>query len=300
MAQRCPEGARAIATSLGAGPAPTARGSFSTSPSIPTRKRTPSREIQANPPAAAKPWNLCPATGNGIAASIWAGSRVSALRRLRDRLDEQGFERVWAWGHPDGLRSGADRKAEGDLIAHIAHARAIGASTMRIVGGNRRTRPGSWATHFRQLRAALRRVVPAAEDAGVTLAIENHIDLTGDEMAELIEAVGSSGLGVTLDTGNNLRLFEDPVEVCRKLAPYTRATHVKDIGVWRGDPKEFSFWPSVALGDGIVDLRAVVGFLRKAKYRGLLCVEVDFLHPDHGEEDQAVRKSLAYLRRIVR
>jgi hypothetical protein len=28
-------------------------------------------------------------------------------------------------------------------------------------------------------------------------------------------------------------------------------------------------------------------------------VEVDFLHPDHGEEDQAVRRSLTYLRGIV-
>jgi sugar phosphate isomerase/epimerase len=141
--------------------------------------------------------------------------------------------------------------------------------------------------------------VPAAEDAGVTLAIENHLDLKVDELIELLESIGSPNLGVTLDTGNNLRLFEDPVEVCRKLAPYTRATHIKDIAAWRGDPKEFSFWPSVPLGEGIVDLKAVVGFLKKAKYRGLLCVEVDFLHPDHGEEDQAVRKSLAYLQKIA-
>lgn len=237
--------------------------------------------------------------GVSLESCFFPSFAPDVLRQLRERLDKHGFERVWAWGHPDGLRSGTDRRAEGDLIAHIAHAKAVGADTMRIVGGNRRTRPDSWKTHFRNLRAALKRVAPAAEDAGVTLAIENHIDLTGDEMVELIESVHSPNLGVTLDTGNNLRLFEDPVEVCRKLAPYTRATHVKDIGVWRGDPKDFSFWPSVALGDGIVDLRPVVGFLKKAKYRGLLCVEVDFLHPDHGEEDRAVRKSLAYLRGMV-
>lgn len=237
--------------------------------------------------------------GVSLESCFFPSFAPDALHRLRERLDEYGFERVWAWGHPNGLNSGTDRKAEWDLIAHIAYARSIGASTMRIVGGSRRTRPDSWSKHFRQLRAALKRVVPPAEDAGVTLAIENHIDMAGDEMVELIESIHSPNLGVTLDTGNNLRLFEDPVEVCRKLAPYTRATHVKDIGVWRGDPKEFSFWPSVPLGDGIVDLKAVVGFLKQAKYRGLLCVEVDFLHPDHGEEDQAVRKSLAYLRGIV-
>ncbi|MSS72535.1 MAG: sugar phosphate isomerase/epimerase [Candidatus Latescibacteria bacterium] len=237
--------------------------------------------------------------GVSLESCFFPSFAPDALRRIKERLDEHGFERVWAWGHPDGLTSGTDRKAEQDLVAHIGHARAIGAGTMRIVGGSRRTRPDSWSKHFRQLRGALKRVVPRAEEAGVTLAIENHIDLMGDEMVELIESIHSPNLGVTLDTGNNLRLFEDPVEVCRKLAPYTRATHVKDIGAWRGDPKTFSFWPSVPLGDGIVDLKAVVGFLKKAKYRGLLCVEVDFLHPDHGEEDEAVQKSLAYLRGIV-
>ena len=237
--------------------------------------------------------------GVSLESCFFPSFAPDALQRLRERLDEYGFERVWAWGHPNGLGSGTDRKAEWDLVAHIAYARAVGAGTMRIVGGSRRTRPDSWTRHFRQLRAALRRVVPAAEDAGVTLAIENHMDLTGDEMVEVIESIGSPNLGVTLDTGNNLRLFEDPVEVFRKLAPYTRATHIKDIAAWRGDPKEFSFWPSVPLGDGIVDLRAAVRFLKKAKYRGLLCVEVDFLHPDHGEEDRAVRKSLVYLRKIV-
>ena len=237
--------------------------------------------------------------GVSLESCFFPSFAPDALQRLREKLDGHGFERVWAWGHPDGLRSGADRGAEKDLVAHIGHAKAVGADTMRIVGGSRRTRPDSWAVHFRQLRAALKRVIPVAEDAGVTLAIENHIDLLGDEMVELIEGVHSPNLGVTLDTGNNLRLFEDPVEVCRKLAPYTRATHVKDITVWRGDPKEFSFWPTVALGDGIVDLKAVVGFLKKARYRGLLCVEVDFLHPEHGEEDRAVVKSLAHLRKIV-
>ena len=230
--------------------------------------------------------------------SCFISCKRDDLMRLREKLDEYGFVRVWAWGHPDGLHSGSSRNAEKDLVANLSYAEAIGADTMRIVGGNAQTRPDSWAIHYRRLRAALKRVLPAARANGIILGIENHIDLTGDEMVELIEGVGSPHLGVTLDTGNNLRLFEDPLEVCRKLAPYTVATHVKDIGIWRGDPKEFSFWPSVPLGDGIVDMRAAIGFLKNAKYRGLLCLEVDFLHPEMGEEEEAVKRSLNYLRRL--
>jgi sugar phosphate isomerase/epimerase len=74
---------------------------------------------------------------------------------------------------------------------------------------------------------------------------------------------------------------------------------VKDVGVRRGDPREFSFWPSVPLGEGLVDVPEVIRLLRQAKYKGLLAFEIDYLHPDYGEEEQAVAKSLKYLRSLI-
>lgn len=217
------------------------------------------------------------------------------LGRLRDALDDDRLERVWAWGHPDGLRSGADQAAARDLIQHLTYARKIGAKVMRIVGGSRQTRPTSFTVHRRRLLALLKKVLPAAADHGVVLALENHIDLLADELLDVVTSLDSRWLGVCLDTGNNLRLFEDPVQVAQKLAPFARATHVKDLGVRRGDPREFGFWPSVPLGRGLVDLARVVGFLRKARYHGLLAIEVDFLHPDYPGEDEAVAESVQYL-----
>jgi sugar phosphate isomerase/epimerase len=221
------------------------------------------------------------------------------FRRLRDALDSSGFERVWAWGHPNGLRSGTDPEAARDLAAHLGYARAIGANVMRIVGGSRRTRPASFAQHKRRLGSMLKKLLPVAQDQGVVMAMENHIDLTADEMVDVISTLDSPWLGVCLDTGNNLRLFEDPLVAAAKLAPLARATHIKDIAVRGGDPKDFAFWPSVPLGQGLVDIAAVVGFLRKARYKGLLAIEVDFLHPDHGEEDRAVAASVKYLKGLL-
>ena len=220
------------------------------------------------------------------------------LGRLRDTLDESGFERVWAWGHPRGLCSGTNRAAARDLVRHVAVARRLGAKVMRIVGGSRHTRPPRWADHKRQLVKMLRGLVGPAEEHGVVLAMENHIDLRAHEMAEVITAVNSPWLGVCLDTGNNLRLFEDPVAVAKTLAPWARATHVKDLGARGGDPKDFAFWPSMPLGEGLVDLPAVLGILRRAGYRGLLAIEFDFLHPDY-QEDRALTKSVRYLRELV-
>ena len=222
------------------------------------------------------------------------------LLRLNDALDSSGFERVWAWGHPNGLCSGTDRTAARDLIEHLGHARKIGARVMRIVGGSRRTRPASFTIHKRRLGGMLKKLLPAAEDHGIILALENHIDLTADEMTDLISGIDSSWLGVCLDTGNNLRLHEDPLVVAQKLAPFARATHVKDVWVRRGDPKDFAFWPSVPLGKGLVDIDKVLGFLRKAQYKGLLAIEVDYLHPEYGLEDRAVVASVKFLKGLLR
>jgi sugar phosphate isomerase/epimerase len=221
------------------------------------------------------------------------------LARLGAALDGYGFERVWAWGHPNGLCSGTNQEAARDLRHHLAHARTLGAKVMRIVGGSWRTRPDSLALHMRRLGGMLKKLLPAAEDHGIVLAIENHTDLGADAMVDLITSLDSPWLGVCLDTGNNLRLHEDPLVAAEKLAPFARATHIKDVWVLPGDPKTFFFWPSVPLGKGLVDIGRVLGFLRKAHYQGLLAIEIDYLHPDYGDEDRAVAASVKYLKSLV-
>ena len=51
---------------------------------------------------------------------------------LKAQLDDYGFDRVYAWGHPDGLEAGRNEDAFHDMIKHIEYAAAIGAPVMRI------------------------------------------------------------------------------------------------------------------------------------------------------------------------
>jgi sugar phosphate isomerase/epimerase len=222
------------------------------------------------------------------------------VARLRAALEGAGLEPVWAWGHPNGLGSGAKPEAAKDLIAHIAIAKDVGARVMRICCGGRRTRPASWPEHKARLLPLLREIVRPASEAGVVLAIENHLDFLADELVELIEEIGSPWLGVCLDTANNLRLLEDPAAVTVKLAPYTRATHLKDCAAWRGNPRDFAFWPSTPLGQGIIDIPAVIESLTKAGYLGLLAIEIDYLHPKWGEDEEgAIAESVRYLKQVL-
>ena len=221
------------------------------------------------------------------------------VQALATRLKTLQLECVWAWGHPGGLNSGGAPERVSDLKRHTAIAAEVGAKVMRICCGGRRTRPADWASHKAGLLPLLRDATAHARDHGVTLAIENHIDFLADELVELVETVDSPWLGVCVDTANNLRMLEDPGVATEKLAPFARATHVKDVTAQGGNPRDFAFWPSVPLGRGLIDLPRAFGDLRRHGYTGLLALEIDYLHPAYPDADLAIRDSIAYMRGIL-
>ncbi len=227
------------------------------------------------------------------------------LDELRSRTDEAGFtHRVVGWGHPDGLHAGSDEEALADLKRHIPITARLGAPIMRIVSGSMihvdEPHEPQIAGSIRMLKEA----VEVARDHDVVLAIENHIDFSSTEIEQIVTGVDSDHLRVNFDTGNTLRLYEDPVEAAKRLAPITVATHTKDIITLPkgGAPSErFTYWPSAPCGEGLVDLEGVVAALAAGGFDGGLCVEIDLVAPqfvDRSEED-IVASSLAYLRTIV-
>lgn len=118
-----------------------------------------------------------------------------------------------------------------------------------------------------RLAAALRRLAPVAEDGGVYLAIENHADYRGSELASVLERVDSRHVGARLDTGNAYCAIEEPVAAAQALAPYTVATHIKDQIV-EAEPGNRGLTPggllwlgNCALGEGHVDFAAILPLL---------------------------------------
>ncbi|MBL8154494.1 MAG: sugar phosphate isomerase/epimerase [Anaerolineae bacterium] len=223
------------------------------------------------------------------------------LTDLKGQLDGYGFDRVYAWGHPDGLEAGGNRAAYDDMLAQIPNARMIGADVMRVVGSSLMFRHLPHKPQLEILAKWFKEAVKVAEDHGVKVAVENHIDYTADECLWLIEEVGSPYFGLNFDTGNFVRLLDDPIAGMKKLAKYTFATHIKDLKVRRGVPvTEWYFFSSTPVGDGIVDNLALAQLLKDADYKGFLAVETDHLHPDYNyDEHAAVRQSVQELKRIA-
>jgi sugar phosphate isomerase/epimerase len=97
----------------------------------------------------------------------------------------------------------------------------------------------------------------------ILLAVENHKDWRAEELLAVLKRTGNDHVGVCLDTGNNIALLEDPMEVVETLAPRAFTTHFKDMGL--EEYREGFLLSEVPLGAGVLDLVRVVRILRSAR-----------------------------------
>lgn len=111
-------------------------------------------------------------------------------------------------------------------------------------------------------QAVLDVCVPIADKVGIPLAIENHKDRVVDEELEVLKRYSSPNFGALVDFGNNLSMCDDPVEVIRKLAPYVKSCHMKNMAV---QPYTDGFLMSeVLFEDGFLDIPAMWKVLKAA------------------------------------
>ena len=197
------------------------------------------------------------AGGVQVGIGGWTAKFAGQVRDIREELGLylEGQIRL-PWEEQDLERFETD----------VQQAHEAGASILRTVclSGRRYETFGTLAA-FNEFKArslaAVRRTEPILSKYSVKLGIENHKDWRIDELVEMMHLFNSEWIGVTLDTGNNISLLEDPMEVVRALAPYTVTTHFKDMSV-QGYEDGFLL-SEVPLGEGLLDLKEVVNMCRR-------------------------------------
>lgn len=147
-------------------------------------------------------------------------------------------------------------------------AKEAGASSLRVVCllGRRYEMfetLAEWKTAVEGFHRQIAVAVPIVEKHRMRLGIENHKDWRVDEQVALLKHYSSEYVGVTLDTGNNLSVLDDPMETVAKLAPYTFNVHFKDMAL---EEAETGFLMSeVPLGEGLLDLKGMVDTIRRSR-----------------------------------
>ena len=222
------------------------------------------------------------------------------LAEVKAKVEATGMDIIMAWGHPDGLERGQSQEAYDDMIKTMPYAKAIGAEVMGIRGSSLMFRHEPHGPQIDALVGQLKEAVKYAEELQLKLAIENHIDFTADEMLEIIQRVDSPWLGINFDTGNFLRLLDDPIEGMKKLAPYVLATHCKDLVVDPSvPPTEWYYFAGVPVGWGLVDNAKLAEMLDEVGFDGYMTIEIDHPHSDwEGLEDEALAISVKELKKI--
>jgi sugar phosphate isomerase/epimerase len=163
------------------------------------------------------------------------------------------------------------------------------------------------ATHHpspNELIATITAMLPVFEQAGITLAIENHDRFKVKSLVGILSAVNSPLVGICLDTVNSLGAGEGAEVVATTLAPYVVNLHLKDY-VIRRHPTMLGFEvQGTPAGQGMLDVPWLLDVL-KAHGRDANAI-LELWPPPEADvqatirkEDQWVVDSVQWLRGLI-
>lgn len=241
------------------------------------RERTP--EAMAAEPVMQRAHELgleCVSLGDGprMRAGVQTATAEEAaawVHRVKGLIERYGIEVELSFGDryiENGPNQTTDAFADWiDTVCRPLGVTMIG--TVSDLHGGRWLKDPPLPEQLDRLAAALKRLAPVAEDRGVKLAIENHADYRGSELAQVLTEVDSQAVGARFDTGNPYTVIEEPLAAAEALAPFTFSTHIKDQIV-ESEPGNRGIHPggllalaNCRLGEGHVDLPAIVDLLAK-------------------------------------
>jgi inosose dehydratase len=171
-------------------------------------------------------------------------------------------------------------------------------------------RPELSEEEWARLLANLDRLAEHARSRGITPSLHPHVGTLVETSADVTRVLEGTGVPLCLDTGHLLIGGTDPAELTRAWASRISHVHAKDV---RADlaakvqSGELTYTDAVRagmyvpLGDGDVDLAAIVTALEGAGYDGWWVLEQDTILTEEpvGEGPAAdVRRSLAHLRSL--
>lgn len=189
-------------------------------------------------------------------------------RSARSKFDRAGIQCVSYYT--------ATIKDDRDLAYAVRYARLLGS---RNVSGD--------ATGD-----MLRKIDERFTREGLTFGIHNHYFKGGfayESPEDVLRALSgrSKTMGSTLDVGHIASCGHDTVDAVRKLGPYLKMVHLKDVAAAGGEV-------NVLLGQGIAKIPEVMHELHKQSYGGLVAIEYE----KEGDVNEDVRREVEFARKL--
>lgn len=175
------------------------------------------------------------------------------------------------------------------VIAELDAYEASGAKVLVIAaeqpGGNYNVkRPEISDAEWALLLENLKRIDAYAASRGVTATVHPHVGTMIETESDIMHVLEGSEIGICFDTGHMFIGGTDPVAFAQKWAHRVKHCHLKDVRLELAEKVqagELNYHQAVvagmytAVGDGDVDIRAIMTHLIKAGYDGWFCLEQD-------------------------
>jgi inosose dehydratase len=173
------------------------------------------------------------------------------------------------------------------------------------------TRPQLDEAGWQRLLANLDRVAKLAAERNVRAVLHPHVGTmieTGDEVQQVL---AGSSISLCLDTGHLLIGGTDPAELARQAPERIAHLHLKDVDstiAARVQSGQLTYSDAVRegmyrpLGQGDIDVPAIVGHVRAHGYKGWYTLEQDMILTEEPKDEgpvAAVRASAEYLRTVL-
>ena len=123
---------------------------------------------------------------------------------------------------------------------------------------------------------SFRKVVDAAEKAGVTITLEAAFNMVVRDyftLEDFLNQFDSKNLCVNMDPSHLALVGNDPSWVIRRLGDKIKHVHVKDVFGKPGTNNETFNFP--LLGSGVIDWKAFFSALKSVGYAGYLTIEFE-------------------------
>jgi inosose dehydratase len=98
----------------------------------------------------------------------------------------------------------------------------------------------------------------------------------------------SRTMGATLDVGQMAACGHDPIDAVRRLAPYLKVVHLKDVAAAGAEH-------NVLLGTGVANIPGVMRELKRIAFGGLVAIEYE----KEGDVNGDMRAEIEYARRLA-
>ena len=158
----------------------------------------------------------------------------------------------------------------------------------------------------------LNRLQQIAAEVGVKAVLHPHVGTMIETQDHVMRVVAGSTIPFCLDTGHMIIGGTDPVAFAQNHAGRVAHSHLKDVDLsWakKVQNNELSYYDAVVqgmyrpLGQGDVDIRAIVRSLIKSGYTGWFVLEQDNVITAEPEVNQGpmadAKASVEFLRRVI-